>query len=203
MIICSLLSRFCTLSTSSRCSAKAIWEYLEISMLSSGGLEMAIATYHSRGELIYHFFKTAFLQSIFDLSSSESFEKLSSLWFNNAVMIVLLLARWLFLLFLLYHISKSVTPRYHMFLLLHILHLFLFKSLQRQGELSIYADGHIIFWWDRDGNYRLSFLKRADLPFVRNIFFAIHFWPIFICQFRKVVLFVIQQCSDDYPGQWS
>ena len=34
---------------------------LEIAALSSGGLEMAIAAYHSWGELIYHLFGTDFL----------------------------------------------------------------------------------------------------------------------------------------------
>ena len=46
MIICSFSSIFCTLYSSSRWSAKARWEYM--------------------GELIYHFFGTYFLRSIFD-----------------------------------------------------------------------------------------------------------------------------------------
>ena len=46
MIICSFSSRFFTSSYSNLCSAKLIWESL--------------------GELIYHFFGTNFLQSIFD-----------------------------------------------------------------------------------------------------------------------------------------
>ena len=38
---------------------------------------------------------------------------------------------------MLHHSGKLAIPHYHLFLLLHILHLVLFKSLQRQGELSI------------------------------------------------------------------
>ena len=87
IIICSFLSRFCTSSYSSRCIAKASWVSLEISRLSSGGLEMEIAAYHSWGDLIYHLFKTDFLRSIFDLFSSVSFEKLASWCCNNAATI--------------------------------------------------------------------------------------------------------------------
>ena len=83
----------------------------------------------------------------------------------------------LVLLLLLYHSGKIAIPHYHLFLLLHILHLILFKLLQRQGDLSISGDSHVVFCWDRDENRRISFLKRADLPFVRNGFFAIYFWP--------------------------
>ena len=50
----SSFSRFCTSSSSSHYSTKSIWASLEISMLSSGGIEMAIAAYNSRGMLIYH-----------------------------------------------------------------------------------------------------------------------------------------------------
>ena len=86
----------------------------------------------------------------------------------------------LVLLLLLYHSGKIDIPHYHMFLLIQILHLVLFKSVQRQGELSISGYIHYAFWWARDGNNRLSFLKRADLPLVRNGFVAIYFWPIFV-----------------------
>ena len=92
----------------------------------------------------------------------------------------------LFLFLLLYHSGKLTIPHYHLFLLLHILHLVLFKLLQSQGELSIYGDSCVIFWWDIYGNHRLSFLKRADIPFVQNIFFAIYFWPIFFVSFKKL-----------------
>ena len=52
MIMFSLFSRFYTSSSSSFCISKAIWSSLEISMLSSGWLEMAISSYNSWGELI-------------------------------------------------------------------------------------------------------------------------------------------------------
>ena len=103
----------------------------------------------------------------------------------------------LVLLLLLYHGGKIAIPHDHVFLLLHILHLVLFKLLQRQGGLGISGDIHIAFWWVRDGNRRLSLGKRADLPFFKNRFVAIYFWPIFVRQFRKVVLLVLQQCGND------
>ena len=59
------------------------------------------------------------------------------------------------LLLLLNHSSKLAIPHDHLFLILHILHLVLFKSLQHQGELSISGDIRVVFWWDRDGNRRL------------------------------------------------
>ena len=62
-----------------------------------------------------------------------------------------------FLLLLLHNSGNLAIPHDHLFLCLNILHLFLFKSLQSQGELSISG--------------------RADLPFVRNGFFAIYFRP--------------------------
>ena len=99
------------------------------------------------------------------------------------------------ILLMLHHSGKIAIPRYHLFLLLQIMHLILFKSLQRQGNLRISGDRHIFFWWPRDGNRRLSFLRRADLPSVWNGFVAIYFRPIFDCQFRKVVLLVLQQCG--------
>ena len=85
IIICSFFYRLCTLSSSSCCSAKASWEYLKMSTLSSGGLEMSIADYHSWGELIYHLFLTYVLRSIFNLFLTVSFEKLSSSCYNNCV----------------------------------------------------------------------------------------------------------------------
>ena len=103
----------------------------------------------------------------------------------------------LVLLLLLYHSGKIAIPNYHMLLLLHILNPVLLKSLQPQGKLSISWDICVVFWWDRYVNCRLLFLKRADLPFFRNGFIAIYFWPNFVHQFRKVVLLVLQQCNDD------
>ena len=112
----------------------------------------------------------------------------------------------LVLLLLLYHNGKIAIPHHHLFLLLQILHLILFKLLQRQGKLSISGYIRVVFWWARDGNLHLSFLKRADLPFFLNRFVAIYFWPIFVRQFRKVVLLVLQQCGDDrvvIGGRWT
>ena len=103
----------------------------------------------------------------------------------------------LVLLLLLYHSVKIAIPNYHLFLLLQILHLILFKSLKRQGELGISGYGRVVFWWDVYGNRRQSFLKIADLPFVRNGFFVIYFRPIFVRQFRNIVLLVLQQCGND------
>ena len=98
---------------------------------------------------------------------------------------------------MLHHSGKIAIPHDHLFLLLQILHLILFNYLQRQGELSIYGYIRGVFWWDRDGNRHLSLLRRADLPFVQNGFVAIYFQPIFVCQFLKVVLLMLQQCGDD------
>ena len=88
VIMIFLFSRFCTSSSSSHCSNKASREYLEIAVLNSGGIDMAISAYHSWGELIYHLFGTDLLRSIFDLISAISFKKLSSSWCNNAAGIV-------------------------------------------------------------------------------------------------------------------
>ena len=79
IIICSFFSRFCTSPPSSRCSAKASWASLEIAVLSSGGIYMAIFAYNPWGELIYHFSGTDLLQSIFNLFSTVGFENLYSL----------------------------------------------------------------------------------------------------------------------------
>ena len=103
----------------------------------------------------------------------------------------------LVLLFMLYHSGKITIPHYHLFLLIHTLHLALFKSLKRQGKLSISGYIRVVLWWSRDGNRRLSFLKRADLPFFGNGFLGIYFRPILIHQFQKVILLVLQQCGDD------
>ena len=108
-------------------------------------------------------------------------------------------------LFLLYHSGRIAIPHYHMFLLSQVMHLVLFKSLQRQGEMSISGDIRVVLWWSRDGNHCLSFLKRADQPFFCNGFVAIYFWPIFVRQFRKVFLLVLQQCCNDcviISGRW-
>ena len=101
-------------------------------------------------------------------------------------------------LFLLHHSGKLAIPHDHLFLLLHILHLFLFELLQRQGKLRISGDRYVVFWWARDGNHCLSFLRRADLPFFRNGFVEIYFWPIFTRQFRNFILLVLQQCGKDF-----
>ena len=98
------------------------------------------------------------------------------------------------LLLLLHHNGKLSIPNDNMFLLLKILHLVLFKSLQRQDYPRISGDSHVVFWWDRYGNHRLSFLRRADLPFVWNGFFAILFS---YRQFQKNFLLVLQQCGED------
>ena len=112
----------------------------------------------------------------------------------------------LVLLVLLYKSGKISIPHYHLFLLLHNLHLVLFKSLQRQGDQSISGGIYVVFCWDRDGNHSLSFLKRDDLPFVLNRSVGIYFWPISIRQIRNVVLMVLQQCGDDFviiSGSWT
>ena len=74
------------------------------------------------------------------------------------------------------------------------------------SELSISGDSRVVFWWDRYGNHRLSFLKRAGLPFFQNGFAAIYFGTIFIRQFRKVVILVLQKCGDYFiviDGRWT
>ena len=85
------------------------------------------------------------------------------------------------LLLLLHHSGKLAITHDHLFLLLQILHLVLFKLLQLQGKLRISGDSRVVFWWDRDGNCRISFLRRADIPFFRNgfvaIYFLTYFWP--------------------------
>ena len=81
----------------------------------------------------------------------------------------------LVLLLLLHNSGKLATPHDHMFLLLHILHLILFKFLQLQDELNISGDIRVVLWWARDGNLHLLFLGRADIPLVRIGFVAIYF----------------------------
>ena len=97
---------------------------------------------------------------------------------------------------MLYQSGKTTTPHYHLFLLLKILHLVLFKLLQYQGELSISGYRQIVFWWVRYGNRPLSLMKRSDLLFVRKVFVEIYFWSIFVRQFQKVVLLVLKQCGN-------
>ena len=79
IIMFSFFSRFCTSSSSSHCSTKASWASLEISVLSSDGLEMEISAYNSWGELIYNFFGTDLLRSIFVQFPAISFKTFSSL----------------------------------------------------------------------------------------------------------------------------
>ena len=93
MIMFSFFSRFCISYSSSHCSTKAIWASLDISVLSSGGLEMEMAAYISWGELIYHFFGTDLLRSILVLFPAISFKPFSSLWCNNAARIASLLVK--------------------------------------------------------------------------------------------------------------
>ena len=81
------------------------------------------------------------------------------------------------LLFMLYHSGNIAIPRDRLFFLLHILHLVLFKSPQCQGDMSISVDSRVVFWWARYVNRRLSFRRRADLPFFQNGFVAIYFQP--------------------------
>ena len=59
------------------------------------------------------------------------------------------------LLLLLHHSGKLAIPHYHLFFLLQILHLAPFKSLQRQGKLSISGDRRVVVWWYIYGNIRL------------------------------------------------
>ena len=79
MIIFSLSSRFCTLSHSIHCLSKANWESRDISMLSSGGIYMAIAANNSWVELIYTLFGIDLSRSIFVLFL-VTFEATSKLW---------------------------------------------------------------------------------------------------------------------------
>ena len=88
MIICSFFSRFCTSSSSSHCSSKASWASLGIAVLSSGGIDMAIAAYNYWRELIYKISGTDLLRSILVLFLAVSFKKLSSLCWKNAARIV-------------------------------------------------------------------------------------------------------------------
>ena len=66
IIICSFLSLFCTSSSSSCCSAKASWSSLEITVLSSVGIDMEIVVFNSWRDLIYHLLGTDLLWSIFN-----------------------------------------------------------------------------------------------------------------------------------------
>ena len=133
-------------------------------------------------------------------------QSLSCLRWRNGLLFFIHQFLRLVLFLLLYHSGKIAIPHYHLFLLLHILQLVLFKSLHRQGNLSISGDSRVVLWWDRDDNCRLSFLKRTDLPFAQSRFVAIYFWPIFVRQFRKFVLLVLQQYGNDcviIGGRWT
>ena len=75
MIIYSFFSRFCTSPSSSHCIAKASWSYLDISVLSYGGIEMAITAYNSLWELIYHLFGNGFVDIYFCPIFGRQFQK--------------------------------------------------------------------------------------------------------------------------------
>ena len=96
-----------------------------------------------------------------------------------------------------HHSGKIAIPNDIVFFFLQIIHLVLLKLPQRQGDLGISGYIHVLLWWARYGNLRLSFLRRSDLPFVQNRFVAIYFRPIFDRQFQKVILLVLQQCGED------
>ena len=83
ILICYFSSRFCTSSSSSRCSTKSSWAYLEIAKLSSSGIEMEIVP------IIYEesWYTICSEQSCCNIFSTVSFEKLSSSCCNNAAMI--------------------------------------------------------------------------------------------------------------------
>ena len=66
---------------------------------------------------------------------------------------------------MLHHSGKLTIPHDDLFLFLQILNLVLFKSLQRQGDMSIPGYSCDGFWQGRYGNRCLSFLRRADLTF--------------------------------------
>ena len=106
-------------------------------------------------------------------------------WLRGLVLFLCQFMR-LVLLFLLYHSGKIAIPHYHLFLFLQIPHLVLFKSLQRQGDMSISRDSRVVFWCDRYGNLRLSVLKRADLKFVRNGFLRSTFDLFLSVSFEKL-----------------
>ena len=77
------------------------------------------------------------------------------------------------IIFMLHKIVKIDIPHDNFFLLLHIIHPFLFKLLQHQGDLTISG--------------------RANLPF----FGTDLLWYIFDCQFWKIVLILLQQWRED------
>ena len=107
-------------------------------------------------------------------------------WCHGLLFFLRLILRFVLLL-LLHHSGKLVIPRDHLSLLLQIFHLIHFNSLQFQGKLSISGDSFGVFWWDIDGNYGLSSLRRVNLQFVQNGFITIYFWPTLVRHFRKVV----------------
>ena len=83
VIICYFSSRFCTSSSSIRYSAKKSWSFLEIAVLSSCGLEIAITPIISEES-----WSNIFLERICcDIFLTISFEKLSSSCCNNTARI--------------------------------------------------------------------------------------------------------------------
>ena len=66
-------------------------------------------------------------------------------WWHGPLLFLHQFLRFVLLLLLNYS-GKLAIPRYYMFLLLQILRLFLFKSLQRQGDLRISGDSCVVFW---------------------------------------------------------
>ena len=93
-------------------------------------------------------------------------------WCCSPILFLHLFLRF-FLLLLLHNSGKLAISHDHLFLILQIIHIVLFKSLQCQGELRIY--------W------------RADLTFSGKDLL----WSIFECHFWKVFLLVLQQYSED------
>ena len=92
---------------------------------------------------------------------------------------------WFFLSLLLHHSGKLAIPHNHLLLLLHILHLVLFKYLQRQANLSISGDIRIVFWWDRDDNR--AYHLWGDL--IYHLFGTDLLRYIFDRQFQKIYSF--------------
>ena len=93
------------------------------------------------------------------------------------------------LLLLMYHIGKLAIPCDRMLLLIQIMRLIIFKSLQHKGELRISGDSRVVFWWDRDGNCTYHFLGEM----VNHFFGTDLLRSIFGRQLQKVVLLVLQQ----------
>ena len=81
------------------------------------------------------------------------------------------------LLLLLHHSVKITIPHDHMFLLLQIIHLLLFKLMQSQGELIISGDSRVFFWWARDGNRAYHFWGELIYYFFGTVLLRYIFWP--------------------------